>query len=161
MMKALWTLMMIGVVATFVGCNQQTPGGPGVTGTTTSNTGTSTTTTTTANKPIYGEAAGTFDVNAPSLATRVTQGETQTATVSLSRGKDFNEDVAISVTDLPEGVTVEPANPMIKHDEKETTLTFHAAPEAAVGEFTAKVMAHPTKGADATSTMKVTVLKKK
>jgi hypothetical protein len=159
MMKALWTLMMTGVIATFVGCNQQTPGGPGVTGTTQSNTGTSTTTT--ANKPIYGEAAGTFDVNAPALATRITQGESQTATLSLSRGKDFAEDVAISVTDLPEGVTIEPAKPMIKHDEKEATLTFHAAPEAAVGEFTAKVMAHPTKGADATSTMKLTVLQKK
>ena len=142
------------VVIGIAGCNQQTPGGPGATNQSNG------TTATTANRPTYGEAEGTFDINAPALATRVKQGESATATISLSRGKNFNENVVLKVTELPHGVSIDPIIPMIRNSDKETTLTFRAAPNAALGEFTVKVLGHPDKGVDATSTLKLTILEK-
>ena len=59
-----------------------------------------------------------------------------------------------------DGVTLEPANPVIMHGEKETKITVTLADDAALGDFNVKVTGHPTKGADSTNDLKITVAKK-
>lgn len=154
-MKSLVACAMATVLTMLTGCNQQMPGGPGA-----STSGSSGESTTTANKPMLGEAVETFDVNAPMLPTRIKQGDSSIVTFSVSRGKSFSEDVTIRMEELPKGVTCDPSSVSIKNGEKESTITFLAADDAEVGDFTAKVVAHPTKGSDATSSMKFSVLAK-
>ena len=57
-------------------------------------------------------------------------------------------------------MTIDSANPVIKHGDTEAKLTFKAADDAALGDFTVKVTGHPTKGADASNEIKITVAKK-
>ena len=52
------------------------------------------------------------------------------------------------------------ASPMIKHGDTEAKVTLKATDDASLGEFTIKVTGHPSKGADATSEFKITVVKK-
>lgn len=156
-MKALFACALAGLVVASIGCNQQTPGGPGaVQAPGASNPPTSTT----ANRPTYGEAPKSFEVNVPLLATRIKQGESATATISLSRGLNFDEDVTLTIAELPAGITVDPPAPIIKRGDQDVTLTFHAAADAGLGDFSVKLMGHPSKGPDATSDFKFTVVKK-
>jgi hypothetical protein len=156
--------MRLGIVAAVllaaIGCNEaSTPGGPGVTSKPTVS-GTTSTTSTVANRPVYGEADRTFQLSTPALSTRLKQGETKTVAVALSRGKNFDEDVALKMTDVPQGVTVEPSSPRILHGDKDCKVSIQAAEDAALGEFTINVVGHPAKGADATTTLKLTVVEK-
>jgi hypothetical protein len=56
-------------------------------------------------------------------------------------------------------VTTDPASPAIKHGDKEASVTFNTAGDAALGDFTVKVTGHPTKGADAVSELKISIAK--
>ena len=136
------------------GCTQGTPGGPGVSSTP-STPGTPTTTT--AQKPVIGDAEETFSLSVPVLSTHMKQGETKAATISLTRGKNFDEDVTLKFADVPKGVTIDPANPVIKHGDAEVNITYQVADDAALGDFTIKVTGHPTKGADAKTEFKLSV----
>lgn len=130
------------------GCNGKgTPGGPGATKPET-------------NKPHMGQAEDTFSLSAPTLSTTVKQGETKTVTLGVKRGKNFDEDVTLKFADLPKGVTISPASPVIKHGDTDAKLTIQAADDAAVGDFTVKVTGHPSKGPDATSELKLKIDKK-
>ena len=60
---------------------------------------------------------------------------------------------------MPQGVTLDPASPVIKHGATETKVTLKAAADASLGDFTVKVTGHPTKGADASHEFKITVAK--
>jgi len=130
-----------------VGCNNNgTPGGPGV------NDGN--------NKPVVGNANETFTLSVPTLNTTIKQGDTKTVAVGIKRGTNFGEDVTIKVSQVPKGVTVMPAAPMIKHGDTETNLQIQAAEDAAVGSFTIKLTGHPSKGPDATNELKIAIEKK-
>jgi uncharacterized membrane protein len=155
-MKTLLGTFAAAALAMTVGCTQSNPGGPGVSTTPNTQGGT----TTVANKPLIGEAEETFKMNTPMLATRVKQGESTTAKISVSRGKNFDEDVALKFIDVPKGVTLTPVTPMIAKGDKEATIDVQAAADAAIGEFTVKVAGHPEKGPDATSELKLTILEK-
>ena len=120
----------------------------------------STPTTTTAQKPVIGDAEETFSLSVPSLSTNLKQGEIKVATISLSRGKNFDEDVTLKFADVPKGVTLDPADPVIKHGDAEVNITFQAADDAALGDFTIKVTGHPTKGTDAKTEFELNVTEK-
>jgi len=107
-----------------------------------------------------GPSDNTFTLDMPNLSTHVKQGEAKNISVSIKRGKNFAQDVAMSFGDMPKGVTVEPASPTIKASDTEVKLTVKAADDAAVGDFTIKVKGHPTTGADSENDLKVTVGKK-
>jgi hypothetical protein len=94
------------------------------------------------------------------LATRLKQGQAREVAISVKRGRNFDEDVAVTFEDLPRGVTVEPAAPVIKHGDGEARVTVKAADDAGPGDFTAKVVGHTAKGKDATHDLKITVAKK-
>lgn len=102
----------------------------------------------------------TFTVSVPTFSTTVKQGETKAVSISISRDKNFNEDVTLSFADLPKGVTMEPASPIIKHGDTEAKLMLKSEGDASLGDFTVKVTGHPVKGADASHDFKITVAKK-
>ena len=61
--------------------------------------------------------------------------------------------------DLPTGVTIDPASPVIKQGEDEAQVTLTGADDAALGKFDIKLTGHPAKGADATNEFKLSVVK--
>ena len=143
MKSAFVGLLLVGVVA-LAGCDSKdVPGGPGAA------------TNTTGKQPLYGEADNTFNLTAPS--TSLAQGETKAVSIGIKRGTNFQGDVAIEFKDVPEGVTVNPSSPVIKHGDKETEVTLKAAADASQGNFTLKVMGHPTKGSDGSTKLELAV----
>jgi len=134
-----------------IGCDKKgTTGGPGVSGTNNSGTGNATTTT-------VSESRQTFNVTVPSTATTIKQGESKTVTIGVSRGRDFDQAVALKFNDLPAGVTVDPPNAAIKSGDKETSLGIAAAATAAPGDYVIKVVAQPATGDASTADLKIKV----
>jgi hypothetical protein len=136
-----FALMMLAAV---IGCGQGNPGGPGVDP---------------KNKPLVGTADDTFTLSPPLLSSSLKQGAQTDATIGITRGKNFDQDVSLAFGPLPTGVTLEPAAAVIKHGDADTKVTLKAAPDAALGDFTVKITGHPTKGPDATNELKLTVVK--
>jgi len=143
-MKTVVTAILLAVCVTLLGCNQGTSGGPGAS-------------TPPTKAPMAGQTEDTFSMTVPS--TKLNQGETKVVSVGISRGKNFTGDVSLKLGDLPKGVSLAPASPVIKQSDADVKLTLAAAADAALGDFTIKVAGHPTKGADASSDLKLTVVK--
>jgi hypothetical protein len=102
----------------------------------------------------------TFSLSVPRLSTKVRQGGSKEFTVGVRPGERFDHDVGLTFDGLPRGVTVEPAQPIVKHGDGGVRLTFRAAAGAAAGDFAVKVTGHPQVGEDATAELKLTVEKK-
>jgi uncharacterized membrane protein len=147
MKRPLIALLATTLVA-LAGCNRGTPGGEGVT------------TNPPHKAPAYGEAEDTFNLSMPLMSTTLHQGESKEVAVGIKRGKNFDEDVALAFAEGPQGVTIDPANHVIKHGDTEAKVTFKAQEDASLGDFTIKVTGHPAKGADASTLLKITVAKK-
>ena len=145
------------------GCDNGTAGGKGappVKPTTTTATPGDTSTPAAA-KPLIGEAKETFKITLPTLSTSVTQNETVNVTIGISRGTNFDDDVTLTFGKLPEGVTLEPAQPMIPHGNTEIKISVKAAADAAVGDFTVSVSGTPAKGgANAENELKLSIKEK-
>jgi uncharacterized membrane protein len=146
-MKRSFAGLLLAALFALTGCNQGTSGGPGV-----SNPP--------QKQPVYGEAEDTFDLSMPMASTTIHQGESKEVAVGIKRGKNFDEDVTLKFADGPKGVTIDSANPVIKHGDTEAKLTFKATDDASLGDFTVKVTGHPTKGSDAANDFKIRVVKK-
>jgi len=80
-------------------------------------------------------------------------------TIGISRAKNFDQDVTLMVKDLPKGLTIDPAEPTIKHGENEVKLNVTAAADAAINTFTINLVGHPATGPDATNKFTVAVEK--
>jgi hypothetical protein len=145
--KSLFGGLMVTTVFALAGCGEGTPGGPGAV-------------ERTANKPVFGQADDTFNLDVPKMSTKLKQGETKELAISVARGKNFDEDVTLKFASLPKGVTFDPASPVIVRGNKEAKVAVRIAGDTAPGEFTVKVSGEPKKGAAATSEIKITVAKK-
>ena len=146
-MKSSLAGLAVMTLVALTGCTQGTPGGPGTIGTSDK-------------EPAYGQAEDTFNLSVPMMSTSLQQGEQTEATVGIKRAKNFDEDVALKFADIPKGVTVEPASPVIKHGDTDAKITFKAGDEASLGDFKVKVTGHPTKGGDAEIEFKLTIAAK-
>jgi hypothetical protein len=146
-MKNLFSSLSLLSLTALIGCSQGTSGGPGVADTQ-------------ADKPMYGQAKDTFNLTVPLMSSAMQQGEKTEATIGIKRAKGFAEDVSLQLSSLPKGVTIEPANPVIKHGDLDARIKFIATDEAPVGDFIIKVKGHPEKGTDAQVDFKVTVTAK-
>lgn len=135
------------MLATFAGCTQGTPGGPGMT----DEKGES---------PTYGQVDNTFNLSVPMTASSLQQGGQTEATVGIKRAKNFDEDVTLKFSEIPKGVTISPESPKVAHGESEANVTFEASDEAALGDFSVKVTGHPSQGSDANVDFKLTVVAK-
>jgi hypothetical protein len=146
-MKSAFVGLLVVGVAALAGCDgKDTPGGPGATNAT-------------GKQPLYGQADNTFDLKAPS--TSLAQGETKTVAIGIKRGTNFQGDVTLKFKDVPEGVTLSPTSPVIKHGDKETEVTLKAAADASQGKFTIKVSGHPTTGPDGAAELTLAVAEDK
>ena len=143
-MKSLFAGFAVLTLAALIGCNQGTPGGPGAAD----------------KKPAYGQADDTFNLSVPAISSSLKQGEQTEATVGIKRAKNFGEDVSLKFADVPEGVTIDPASPVIKHGDTDAKFAFKAGDEAPLGDFKVKVTGHPTKGGDAQVEFKLTIAAK-
>ena len=139
--------------ALLAGCEKKgTSGGPGVTTTTATTTTTLATTTTT-----VANSGETFKVTVPSGTTSVKQGDSKTVTIGVSRGRDFDQAVALKLSGMPAGVTIDPATPTIKSGDKEVSVAIVAAADAKPGEATINVTGHPMSGEDSTAEFTIKV----
>jgi uncharacterized membrane protein len=117
--------------------------------------------TTVAKKPILGEADNTFSLSVPFESIDLAQGEEKAVLIGINKGENFREQVAIKMTELPMGVTLETADPVIKQGSTDVTLMLKAASDAALGDFTFKVTGHTaSSGADFSKEIKLTVSKR-
>src|SRR5438445_12258571 len=113
-MKVFFSLLIAGTLIIFAGCaDKGSPGGPGVTKDKTS-------------QKTVGQAEETFSLKPPMTSTTIKQGESKEITIGMKRGKNFSEDVTLSFNDLPKGVTIEPAKPMIDGGKDEAKVTVKA-----------------------------------
>ncbi len=105
-------------------------------------------------------AKDTFTLSVPRLAPSLTQGETQMVSIGIKRDESFDQDIALTFGEMPTGVTLEPAAPVINRGDAEVQVAFTASDDASLGDFDVKVTGHPTEGADASSEFKLTVAQK-
>jgi hypothetical protein len=145
-MKSTGVALAALVMIVMVGCNKGTEGGPGA--------------TKPGNKPIVGQPEEAFSLTVPMTSTKIKQGESKEITIGIKRGKNFDQDVTLKFEGEHKGVAFEPAGPVLKHGETESKIMAKAADDAAVGDFTVKVIGHPATGVDATNDLKITVEKK-
>jgi WD40 repeat protein len=110
-------------------------------------------------KHLPEQAEGTFSLRVSAPATFVKPGETKTVALSIKRGKNFDEDVTLTFTDtdVPKGVTFEPANPAIKLPGTEAEFTIQAAKDAVLGDFAIKVTGLTAKGNGASDQFNLSV----
>lgn len=129
-----------------VGCDKRgTSGGPGAT-------------SPDAKPPLYGQADDTFNLTAASVSLKT--GDAEKGTIGIKRGTNFDQDVGVTFSDLPKGITVDAAAHTIKSGETDSKFTLTAGDDATPGEYTVKVTGHPGRGGDATNQFKLTVAKK-
>jgi uncharacterized membrane protein len=102
----------------------------------------------------------TFKLSLPSTSTHVKQGESNTASISISRGKTFSQDVRLSFENLPPGVTVEPTTATVKPGDSSVMVTVRASETAKPGDYAVRVIGHPASGPDSNGDMKITVKQK-
>ena len=107
---------------------------------------------------LPGEKEHTFSLSVPFEAVALTQGDNQEVQIGINRGENFGEQVAIKVSGLPAGVTVQPSDSVIPHGSTGVPLTFRAADDAALGSFSAQVTGRTqSSSADFTQVLKITV----
>ncbi|MBY0589631.1 hypothetical protein K2X85_20860 [bacterium] len=115
---------------------------------------------TTKPKPSYGQVEDTFNLSAPMLTPTLQQGAKMDSTVGIVRAKNFSEDVTLNFADVPKGIIIEPASPIIKHGSSDAKVTFKAGDDTVVGDYSMKVIGKPAKGTDAQIIFKLSVAAK-
>ncbi|MCC6793802.1 MAG: hypothetical protein IT366_01690 [Candidatus Hydrogenedentes bacterium] len=147
------------------GCNQGTPGGPGAVPprteesevTTTTNDG-MTKTTVTKETEVQDADEHTFTLDVPNTETDLKPGESKQIAIGVDRGdKMEGQDISLTFSNLPAGISVEPANPTVKAGEDEAPVMIVARGDATPGDFTVQVQGNGTSGPPATNEFKVSV----
>jgi uncharacterized membrane protein len=153
-MKKLLACAMLAALAGMIGCyNTSPPGGPGATSNTgsgTSHTGSATTEHTGIHLPSLGLGPNEFKLKVPDKV-EVKQGETKNIEVGIERGKDFDQDVKLSLSNPPKGVNVTLETNELKASAKEVPIKIEATKDAALGEHEVKVTGTPAKSGAPTS----------
>ena len=146
-MKRLMATLIMAALLAAIGCDRGgTAGGPGA--------------KEKDRGPHVTQPEDSFKLSPPVMATSVKQGERTDVKIGISRGKNFDQDVALTFSNVPKGVTINPAHPVLKASEKEETVTVEADKNAAVGDFTINVVGKPAhEGAEGTESFKIAVKK--
>lgn len=133
------------------GCNRESQkGGPAADRA--NNKGTSTATAST-------DRGDTFSIKVPAGSTNVTQGMQTEVSVSISRGKNFDQDVKLTFK-APEGVQVTPDHVVAKKGSDEARVTVKAMDTATPGTTNIKVTGTPQTGSPADVDMGIEIKKK-
>ncbi len=132
-MRTFATIVLLGVVAVFVGCQKGDTGGPGAT-----------TPTTNPLQKIMGKS-NTFTLEPHLLATSLKQGEKKEFEIDIAR-KDFNQAVDFKFEVSPKGVKADFPTTELKDPETKLKGFVEAEPTATPGEYVLKVTASPKTG---------------
>jgi len=135
-MRTISSIVLLGAVAAFVGCQKGDTGGPG-----------NTAPPTNPMQKILGKS-NTFTLEPHQLATNLKQGEKKEFDVDIAR-KDFNQAVDFKFEVEPKGVKADFATTELKDPETKLKGYVEAEPTAAPGEYILKVTATPKSGGDA------------
>jgi hypothetical protein len=138
-------ILMALLAVTGCGDSSSTAGGPG-------------TKNANAKPPLIGQLDDTFTLSTSSVA--IKQAEVATTTIGIKRGTNFAQDVSVSFTDFPKGVTVEPVTSSLKSSATDAKFNLTAGEDTVPGEYVVKVIGHPVKGGDAIGQFTLTVGKK-
>ena len=107
---------------------------------------------------------GTFGLQPPTPATFLHSGEAKAVAIGLKRGMRFKEDEDLTLTftdtDVPKGVTFDPAHPVIRHPDTEAKFTIKAADGAALGDFAIKVTGRAADGGAVSNLFNLSVVPK-
>jgi len=99
-----------------------------------------------------------FRIAVPTFDTSVKQGEIQTVTVSLLRGKNLKQDVTLEAK-ASKGISVAPADVSVKASDKpDVQLRIDAPKDAAIGEYRVYVKGTPATGEATSVEFKVKVV---
>jgi uncharacterized membrane protein len=92
-----------------------------------------------------------FKIGTPTFTTKIAQGETESVTLSLNRGKYFKRDVTLELN-ASKGISVEPTEILVKgNDPPDVSIRITAAKDANLGEYKIFVKGTPETG-ESTST---------
>lgn len=149
-----WLLSCLLLVVA-IGCGVNSPGGPGISDV--PNVSGVSNTTTADYRPTLGVPEEAFSLVIPATSIRLNAGESARVAIGIKRGRNFQEDVTLSITGLPEGISVQPDTPVIKVSDPEATLNLHANADVPTGTHQITVIGHPSSGADARSETSVIV----
>ena len=104
----------------------------------------------------------TFTFKGPMTGSTIKQGDKKTVDLTVDRGKEFKQDVALSVDSPPKGISVDLDPKEVKAgDPEKVTATVSVDKDAPVGDHEVTITAKPKEGKSATYKLKVTVEGKK
>jgi hypothetical protein len=151
-MKRLWASILLIPFITFLGCeNKSPPGGPGAH----KGSDTGPRTSAHAGSSEVAKTDGTFSIKGPAISMAVKQGEKKEVDLTISRDKNFKQDVKLKY-EAPKGLKIEgPAD--IKPSQDGAKLMVEATKDAALGDNTVEVIATPETGKQTTMSFKITV----
>jgi hypothetical protein len=161
MTKTLWTGWGATLLAVLLltGCvEESTPGGPGATPAPSNTTGDGGMLD---NAPEPGEPvneAATFEIQFPTGATNIEQGQSQSVTISIDRGDEFAGEANVTLTPPP-GITVDPQQFTFTAGEEEKEVQVTVAPTATLGEQVIDVQGQGGSGPPAQGQLKIEVTK--
>jgi uncharacterized membrane protein len=137
-------------MAALVGCNKSEPGGV-----------TKPSHTTTTGGSGKASTSQSFKISAPTGASNIKQGATETFKVTLDRGSDFKDDVMLTVTAPADAkLKVEPMTKTVKASEDKTvSVTVTADKDAPLGKHRIHVEGKPTTGESTSVDFDVEVVK--
>ena len=93
-----------------------------------------------------------FKIAAPTFATEIKQGHTQYVAVSLERGDYFKQDVKLQV-ETTKGIVLDPTRiTILSSDKPDVLIRISAAADAALGDYSVRVIGTPKTG-EPTSTV--------
>jgi len=110
--------------------------------------------------PISVTAKDSFTVGLPIFSTTLKQGESKAVAMTISRDEKFSDDVTLMFGELPQGVSFEPAAPVVKQGDTESMITLTATDAAALGDFTISVTGQPSQGVSVSKDFKLSVVPK-
>ena len=99
-----------------------------------------------------------FKIDTPTFTTQIKQGETASVTISLNRGEYFKRDVTLDIK-ASKGISVEPAQAVVKGNEKpDVALRITAPKDANLGEYKVYVKGTPATGQPTSTEITVKVV---
>ncbi len=99
-----------------------------------------------------------FKIAVPTFATTIKQGETQSIPVTLERDKYFKQDVKVLIS-TTKGISIDPTSVMVKSNDKpEVQVRITAAQDAALGEYSIRVLGTPKTGEPTSTVFNVKVV---
>jgi uncharacterized membrane protein len=101
-----------------------------------------------------------FKIAIPTFDTKVTQGETQSITISLERGESFKQDVKLEIKlSKGKGITFEPAKVLVKASDKpDVQFMITVLKGADLGEYIISVTGTPETGEPTSTEFNVKVV---